>query len=242
MVVRGHSAGLTAALRAAFATYVVDDQRSIANYSLRLSDDPTVFHALYQGSCLVVASPDAGRVVAALVRHIEAHAPTPAGLVPVQGIAIVTSGRATIVPTLIEDNLRDLARQLSADGSQVLDTHTVHLDLEAREVVVAPQLDLDRRALAEAVGLAPPPRRADLPVPDGRYPIDRWLLMELWDPPGLYSRATATRRAALVVRGGPLSAGPDTLERLAHLFEAVSAEGIDPRSRRETLELLRVEE
>lgn len=237
---RGSTEALNDALRAAFATHVVADDRTGANYSLRLSDDPKVFHVLYRGACVVTASPDPARVVAALVRHLDAHGPTPARLVPVQAVAVIREGRATLLPTLLEDDLRTQSRQLDRAGAQILDTHTVLLDLETREVVVRPRLTLDRSALDRGVALAPAPRRPDPPVADGRYPIQRWLLMELWQRPGLYSRATATRRAALVVRGGVPGAGLDLFDRLARLFDVVEAEGIDPGSRQEILAALRL--
>lgn len=240
MAARGNTEALGSALREAFATHIVDDRRALANYSLRLSDDPKVFHTLYRGACVVMTSPDPARVVAALVRHLDAHGPTPARLVPVQAVAVIRDGRATLLPTLLEDDLRTQSRQLDRAGAQILDTHTVLLDLEAREVVVQPRLAVDRSALEQAVELAPAPRRPDPPVPDGRYPIERWLLMELWQPPGPYSRATATRRAALVVRGGVPVAGLDLLDRLADVFKVVEAEGIDPGSRQEILTALRV--
>ncbi len=188
---------------------------------------------------MVATSPDATRVVTALARYVSGHAAPPPGLVPVQAVAVVKNGRATLVPTLLDEHLQALSRQLDRRGQRVLDVQTLHLDLERHEVVVGMLADIDGNALAAAASLAPSPRRADPPVPDGRYPIERWMLMEFWDRPGPYSRGTATRRAALVVRGGPRTAGPRALDRLAELFTTVPAEGIDPQSRREVLDLLR---
>jgi hypothetical protein len=141
------------------------------------------------------------------------------------------------VPTFIEDDLRELTRRLAQRGVGILDNHTVHLDIERRELVVRTSLDIDVDAIRSLVDLAPARRRADPAVPDGRYPLERWLMMELWDPPGTYSRPTATRRASLVLRDGLEGAGPDMLVRLAGLFSAVRAEGIDPGSRAEILGL-----
>lgn len=227
-------------LRRAFATYVVaDDEARDANYSLRLSPDTDQFHRLYRGSCLVTASPDPRRVVAALVRNVQAHAPAPPGLLAIKTILLVRAGQATFVPTLLEDHVRILGRRLGEQDIQQVDTHTALLDLDAREVVVERQLLLDDAALDDLVAAFPSGRRTDAPVPDGRYPLVRWLMMELWDQPGRYSRATATRRAALMIGGGPLAAGFGVLDRLATCFSTVVAEGIDPKSRTETLDLIR---
>lgn len=226
-------------MQRALARYVIADDHERANYSLRLSDDRRTFHVLYRGSCVAVASPDPQRIVTALVRHLDAHAGTPDGLVGVQAVALLRDDRAMLVPTLLEDDLRALSRQLGREGIQILDTHTVFVDLSAGEVVVTSDLEVDDGALADVVSLAPPSRRSDPPVRDGRYPLARWLLMELWQRPGRYSRATATRRAALVLRGGPRAAGHQPLDRLAELFETVPADGIAPKSRREILSLAR---
>lgn len=227
-------------MRQALARYVIDVEPRSANYSLRFSDDPNVFHVLYRGSCVATASPDPLRVVQALIRCLDAHAGAPAPLVPVQGIALVRGREAMIVPTLLEDNLRGLARKLSAKGIGQIDTQTVFLDLERREVVIEPVLDIDRAGVDRLVGLAPIARRVDATVEDGRYRLARWLFMEFWDPVGRYTRATATRRAALVVRGGPAAIGDGLLDRLAHLFDSVEAEGIDPHGRSDVIRLLRL--
>lgn len=238
-MLRGATEAERRGLLAAFAPYVIDEHATRpANYSLRLSHDPKVFHTLHRGSCLVVGSPDTRRVLAALVRHVEAHAPTVDGTVAVQALAVVEAGGVTLVPTLVQDDLRALGRRLQRAGATLLDAPYVRLDLDAREVVVAPNLDVDHGALAELGLAAPPARRADPPAADGRYPVRRWLFMDYWQPPGPYSRATATRRAALLVRGGPAGAGADVLRRFGDLFADVAAEGIDPSSTQETLGLL----
>lgn len=240
MVVRGSDDAVSGALRAAYRPYVLEEDRPrTANYSLFLSNDPATFHRLYRGDCLVLASPDPERVVAALVRHLGAHRVPPDGLVPVQALALIHWGHATLAPTLLEDDLRALGRRLDRCGIQLLDTHAVLVDIDQGEIVVGEGLGVDHGALASVVGMAPRPRRNDPPVPDGRYPIRRWMFMDFWQSPGAYSRATATRRAALVIRGGPMTAGEQVLDRLARLFETVAAEGIDPANREEVMALLR---
>ena len=194
---------------------------------------------LYRGGCPAVVSPDPERVITGLLRHVDAHAPTPPGLLAVQAVALVREGRVLLVPTLIEDDLRDHNRQLGLDGIQLLDSHTIYLDPERGELVVQTSLDVDRSALEAAIADAPAARRLDPPVPDGRYPIEHWLMMDLWHEPAAFSRVTATRRAALVLRGGLGKAGEGTLGRLAALFSSVPATGIDPQGRDEILALAR---
>lgn len=160
-------------------------------------------------------------------------------MVQVQALALLREGQITLVPTLLEDDLRSASRALSDDGIQLLDAFAVNVDIDTAEVVVGPGLDVDPAGLADVLAIAGAPRRTDLPVPAGRYPIRRWAMMELWGAPGPYSRATATRRAALLLRGGPDAAGPGTVGRLATLFERVPVTGIDPAGRHDALAVAR---
>lgn len=227
-------------LRTAFDKYVISEHTSRpVNYSVRLSRDARTFHTLHRGSCMVLGSPDPQRILGALVRHVEAHAPASDGTVAMQALAVLDGGGVTLVPTLLEEDLRSVERRLTEEGVALLDAPFVSVDLQAGELVVEPWSDVDHAALDELAALAPTPRRLDPPIPEGRYPLRRWLFMDYWQAPGPYSRATATRRAALLVRGGPGAAGPDVLQRLAALFESVEAAGIDPASRDETLSLFR---
>lgn len=238
---RGNSPELTSALRDAFAAHVVDlagDTVRRANYSLRLSDDRKVFHTLYRGEVVVVASPDPRRLLTALVRHLDAHAGPPPGLLPVQALALVRRGRATLFP-MWTDRVRSFDRRLERDDIRLLDTVDVHLDPDAVEVVVQPRLRVDPAALERAGRLAPPPRRPDLPVPDGRYPLKGWHFSAVFHPAGPYSRATAARRAARDVTGGPGRIGAAGVARLAAMFGQVEATGINPQQRDDILAALR---
>lgn len=230
---------LGGALREAFASRIVEDGERPANYSMRLSDDPSRFHVLLRNSCLVVASPDARRVVLALLRHLADHAGAPEHTLAVQALALVRDGRATLVPTLLEDDLRSSSRALADAGIQLLDSVSVHVDVDAAEVVVGAGLDVHDAGIAKVLDLAGAPRRTDPPVPAGRYPIKQWAMMELWSEPGAYSRATATRRAALLLRGGPEAGGPGTMAGLAALFARVPAVGINPSERIDALDVAR---
>jgi hypothetical protein len=228
------------AMREAFTALLVEDRPSAANFSLRLSDDPSSFHALYRNRCLLVASPDARRVVVALLRHLDDHLAPPAPPVfPVQALALVRHGAAMLVPTLLEEDLRASARNLAQDGIQLLDAYSVNVDIDTAEVVVGSGVGVDSAAVDRVVALGGVPRRSDPPVPAGRYPISRWVMVELWSDPGPYSRATAVRRASLLLRGGPAAAGPETFSRLADLFADVPAVGVAPSGRREVLDIAR---
>lgn len=240
-MVRAHTEELTDAIRRALSRHVVDDaEAESANFSLRLSDNPKVFHTLYRGACVVVASPDPRRVLTALIRNLEAYTTNPPGLVGVQARVLVRDGMATLVPTLINDDLRALNRRMANKGIRQLDAETALLDLERREVVVTSILDVDRAPLDAALADVPQPRRADPPLENGRYPLARWAFMEFWEPLGPYTRPTAARRAALVLRDGPRAINGDLLAGLAALFETVEAEGIDPQSTADVVSLLRL--
>ena len=125
VVLEAGDEALASAMRETFASMLIEDQPRPANYSLRLSDDPDRFHVLQRNSCLVVASPDARRVVWALLRHLADHVdPETPPIVSVQALALLRDGEVTLVPTLVEDHLREPCRGHSPLMASNSSTHS----------------------------------------------------------------------------------------------------------------------
>lgn len=224
---RTNSAAASDALALAFAPLVVDDPDAPGNFSILFSQDPQHAHLLYWGGCVAARSFDPDRLLRALVDHVAAHLEPPSGLVWIQSLAFVRDGRAVLMPTPLDDDLRIVDRQARAEGLVRLDSPRVLVDLAAGELVVADLLDLDPDELAR-VADGVPRRRAEPTAPQGRYPIERWVFIDYTRRCGPVGRATATRAAILEVLAGVDAPDKDLLSTVAELFRSTKADSMFP--------------
>lgn len=234
--IRTNTTASAAALERAFAPYVVDDDEAPRNFSVRFSTDPKNAHLLFWGGCIAARSFDPARILRALIDHLGAHRRPPEGLVWVSSLAFVAGGRAVLMPSPFDDDLRIADRQLRQAGWVAVDSPRALVDLRSGELVVAPLLDVDARAVAAATaGVAR--RRVEPTVPYGRYPIERWVFIDYlnkkWGP---ISRATATRAAILEILDGIDSPDQELLTIVADMFAKVGAKSMYPSHPRATVD------
>lgn len=172
--VRSSSPELTAALGGVLHAWSVDDPEIGPNYSLHLSIDPARHHLLFRGACVEVRTPDPGRAIGALLRHLRPPVTGP-GLASFTAVALVRDGRATIVDEAFRASVVRGERRLADLGYRRSDAREVVIDTGSGDVVVVPDPEIDRAALGHLLGALPPTRRADPPVQSGRYPIKAWV-------------------------------------------------------------------
>ena len=220
--------------RAISAHTVVGPLDSPPHYSVLVAgsnangDPSRGFHFLYRGAAVVVRTPDPRRLVKALLSHLSAHDPEPsAGLLKVNGTALVRDGSALVGPADLRWRLDVLERRLQSKGFRVVDTPVVLIDPERGELVVPPpHLRIDEPGL-DCVGDGfPPPRRADTPVRAGRYPISGWAFAVVPERAGPLSRAVATALAAQWVTNISELGVQHVLSALATVIRRVRPTGI----------------
>lgn len=225
--IRTNSHASAAALARALRAHVVDDPAAPRNFSVQYSAEADTAHLLYWGGCVAARSFDPDRIGRALVDHLAAHRTPEPGLVWVSSIPFVHDGRAVLMPSRFNDDLRIVDRQLRAAGYVGVDAPRALVDLASAEVVVPDLPEVDAAALAEA-GAGAPRRRVEPTVPPGRYPIDRWVFLSYQGAWGPISRATAVRAAVLEIVDGIERPDRALLATLGELFGRVRASSMFP--------------
>lgn len=177
----------------------------------KLSRGPRALHALEYGSCTLWRSSDLDEVLDALLAHAAGQTAPEAGLVGLDGAAVVYEGRAVLLPAdsaSAGDRLRVAARPL---GLQVVVTPVAWLDPAGPALVVPSRAPPARAGTGEHRGAA-----GSLPAKPGRHPLVRILTEEhrpqpealvaslfrrVADPGARSLEATHEALAGLVARG-----------------------------------------
>ncbi|MGH9284065.1 MAG: hypothetical protein ACRD0M_00070 [Acidimicrobiales bacterium] len=188
---------------------------------------------LFRGTCALCRSRHPGRVLRALVAHLEGNSPDPNGFLRVRARAAVDRrGQAVVFPSGLAGTLDQLEPRLRRRGLALIDTPHATIDPVGRLVLAPPTTGLDASLLAAAPDV----------VPVGSYPVAAWLLYNHLRPPGqqlglaealalstqlvanradvgtprmLAALAVVLRRAALIAL--PSAALEDTLSALSAL-------------------------
>jgi hypothetical protein len=225
--VRANTRQAADAIAAALAPRVVDDPAARRNFSLMVSQSPTRAHLLHWGGCVAARAFDPERLVRALVDHLAAHQPPPEGLVWIASRAYVVAGKAVLLPTPLDDDLRVHDRELRLEGMVALDSPRALIDVRTGELVVEDLLGPDWSAFEDLIS-ASPRRRAEPTVPFGRYPIERWVFIDYSGRWGPISRATAARAAILEILDGVERPTMELFEHMGAIFERVVATSMFP--------------
>jgi hypothetical protein len=215
------------AVAEAVTAHVVEDPQARKNFSLMLSQSPTRAHLLYWGGCVAARAFDPKRIVRALVDHLAAHQPPRDGLVWITSRAYVVDGRAVLLPTPLDDDLRVIDRELRLAGMVALDSPRALVDVRTGELVVEDLLGVDWPAFDDLVA-STICRRAEPTVPFGRYPIDRWVFVDYSGRWGPITRATATRAAILEIVDGVERPTLVLFEQIGAIFDRVVATSMFP--------------
>lgn len=178
--VRLPSAEHAEALAAAWRQDAREDPDAPPNAHLLVAEDRGSFHRLHRHGCLTAVSADPRRILTALARHLGASRPTPPDLARFDVLAVVRDGEATLVPKLLDERLLHHRRRLEEAGVVATDLPHSYLDLRAGELVVPPDDLLDLEAAPTVLDLLGPARRVEPIVEPGRYPIARWLFLDLF--------------------------------------------------------------
>lgn len=168
-------------LRDLLGAFVADVDGAPPNFSVSVRDQPAgartprPVHTLHRGSRTVARSRDPGRIVRALLRHLDAVAHPPgAGLLVVRAVPLVAGDRAVLAPAKMGTDLAAVQPHLRRAGLRLADVPHATVDPERGELVVPDvRLDLRPSGLRRLEELD---RSADddPPVPPGRYPLVAW--------------------------------------------------------------------
>ena len=170
-----------------FPGAAVDDARAPENFSVALGGTRTTRGAgasrslklLVRGNQQLVRSRSSARALAALLQHLSADLATsddPA-LLRVFATAVVSDGRAALLPAGLVDHLKVLQPRLAKVGVTLVDGPDPRIDPRTAELVVPePTIAYDASvldAVDDDVKLG-----NELPwVRPGRYPLARWLVV-----------------------------------------------------------------
>jgi len=188
--VRSAAAWTDELLRSLLDAYVAEVDGAPANYSVSVRDRPTdarsarPVHQLHRSTRAVARSRSPGRILRALLHHLDAvvHPPAP-GLLGVRALPLVAGARAVLAPAGLARDLPAVLPLLHRAGFRLADVPYATVDPERAELVV-PEValelqpaaarrleDLERSAGAGAGAVAP-----------GRYPLAAWAFPA--GPPG----------------------------------------------------------
>jgi thiol-disulfide isomerase/thioredoxin len=219
-----------------FPGAAVDDTRAPENYSVALGGTRTTRGAgasrslklLVRGSQQLVRSRSNTRALAALLQHLSADL-TPDGdpsLLRVSATAVVSNGRAALLPAGLVDHLKVLQPRLAKAGITLVDGPDARIDPGTAELVVPePTIAYDASVL-DAVD-ADVRLGNELPwVRPGRYPLAKWLVVRGPELVGALSPGLAlTSMLGLVFGLDDLDATAEAVGRLRGLMERVPVDG-----------------
>ncbi|MFP5378003.1 MAG: hypothetical protein ACLGIO_14635 [Acidimicrobiia bacterium] len=178
-------------LRSLLDAYVAEVDGAPANYSVSVRDRSTdarsarPVHHLHRSTRAVARSRSPGRILRALLHHLDAvvHPPAP-GLLGVRALPLVAGGRAVLAPAGLARDLAAVLPLLHRAGFRLADVPYATVDPERAELIV-PELALELQPAA-ARRLEELERSAgagDGAVAPGRYPLAAWAF-PAGDPPG----------------------------------------------------------
>ena len=225
--IRANTRPVAEAVAKAFSDRAVDDPAAPRNFSVTFAQSTTRAHLLHWGGCVAARAFDPQRIVRALVDHLAAHRPPPDGLVWISSRAYVRDGRAILLPSPLDDDLRVSDRELRLEGLVALDSPRALVDVSTGELVVDDLLAPDWAAFDDVV-VGATKRRAEPTVPFGRYPIERWVFVDYSGRWGPITKATATRAAVLEIVDGVERPTIDLIEQLGAIFDRVVATSMFP--------------
>lgn len=221
-------------LRTALGAHLVEDVAAPPNYSVQMGETSGAsagFHFLYRSSASVIRTRDPHRLVRGLFTHLSSHADNESnGLVKMHGVTLVAGGVAVLAPPVLRQWPELVERRLNARGLRFADTPWALVDPERAEVVVPePSLTVDWSALEALDTAVATPRRADPPVPAGRYPLSGWAFWVGTDHAGPLSRAHAVMLATQLAIGVEPDTVQSVLDGLAAVARTVEPAGISWR-------------
>lgn len=178
-------------LRALLDAYVAEVEGAPANYSVsvrdRSTDAPSArpVHQLHRSTRAVARSRSPGRILRALLHHLDAvlHPPAP-GLLAVRALPLVAGDRVVLAPARLGRDLAAVLPLLRRAGLRLADVPYATVD-PARAELIVPELALELQPAA-ARRLEDLERSAgadDGAVAPGRYPLAGWAF-PAGDPPG----------------------------------------------------------
>ena len=218
--IRVNDVDVGATLRNELADIVVRDGRVPANYSIyagpRSPSGEAAGYRIYAGCRQVFTTRLLQRAIAVLVGYLhdflpEAH--LQGRYLKVVGLALVHEGEAILIPWQLRFRSPSLERRLTSDGIRLLESTTVLVDADRRQLVVPPW----RVAAAPLATGAPRDFFAERTA-SGRYQLRAWCATLRQSQPEL-SPALAVAHGMTIThhRGRPR----DTLRPLAALVAGV---------------------
>ena len=211
-------ASFAQALFGALRAHRVRDVDAPPNYSVKVADDAsrgraTGFHLLYRSSALVLRTRDARRLASGVCNYLASHAPYDPGLFVLSGVVVAGEHGAVVAPSGLRPLFAHVERRLNVRGLRIVDAPWVLLDTHTGDAVVPePPLTIDWSAF----DALPAPRRADPPVPPGRYRVVGWAVAG----DGPVSRAQAVAQATRAVVD--FRAAQEVLDGLARVMARVA--------------------
>ena len=220
-----------------FPGAAVDDARTPENYSVALGGTPTTKGAgasrslklLVRGGQQLVRSRSGARVLAGLLQHLAADLTPPASdasLLSVYATAVVSDGRAALVPAGLVDHLKVFQPRLAKAGITLVDVPGPLLDPVTAELVVPePTVTFDASVLDELD--AETKLGNELPwVRPGRYPLAAWLVVRGPESVGALSPGLAlTAMLGLVLGVDDLDRTTAVVDQLRGLLERTRVSG-----------------
>lgn len=225
-------------IREVLAPYVVDDDPlAPPNFSLQLhergDDGRNRLHHLFSGHTMLIRSLSPGRVVRALVAHLDElhHVRAPGPELRLRQLVLVRDGGVLLLPSSARGHIVVKERRFQRAGIAVLDAPFAHVDLDTAELVVRPP-ELEARLAPLDAADAPFPEhpRAEPSVVPGRYRITGWIFPGQ-QPPAPVTRAQAVFHAARDAVDLRTRDAATTLADLGAVFDAVErrSEPLDHR-------------
>jgi hypothetical protein len=202
---------------------VLSAHAGLHNYTLSLAAAADRFHQLTWAGCSVVRTLDPSRLLVALARHLGNHGAPAVGVLRLDAPAVVRDGVAHMLPSRLAPALPRYEAHLRTRGFTVVDGPWSDVDPSAGELVVTSPASLSG-LLDGLVDLAPPVRRPDASVADGRYPIADWTFVTFGPADGGPTRAEAVAHVlAKPVPGLGVRAWPGLARDLGELFNSTPA-------------------
>jgi hypothetical protein len=219
--VRTNDAELSARVRGLLQGHLVSSQEAPPNLSLYVGSDAGAtheLHRLYRGDEVAVHTRSIGRLVRAVLAHLDGFIEPPASTIRLRTRVLVREGTAILLDAMLGMLMDRIERRLDRDGFQVADLPGAAIDRETLELVLwRPRLELSSPELATFDDDYPRERR-ELPIEDGRVQIAAIVM-----PPRSHDDADVTSPARRLVDLAHLAMTADgkvrahDLVALAHL-------------------------
>ena len=239
---RTNDSDVGARLRALLPAHVVPEIEAAPNLSLFVGGDEgpvRALHRLYRGALVAVHTRSEGRLLRAVLAHLDGFADLPPDVIRLNARVLVRDGAAVLVSARLGGNLDRIERRLERLGYQVTDVEGAPVDRETAEVVLwSPRLEIAPDALADLEREHPRERR-EFALAPARLPI-RGLVTFAGDPETDGQRSPARRLVDLahLVFGRDGLVHAADLELLGRLDDRGFVTRVPPLEDRELLELI----